>query len=320
MSKFDDFVAQFNGTSVEVVDASNKYQCFDLAVAWVQWLGLQNSFQHLYAYSIYSSPTELTKQNFELIENTPLAVPQEGDIVVWSKKYNGTAGHVAIATGKGDINQFFAFSQNDPIGAVSQIKKYKYDNVLGWLRPRIYIAYNWQVEENARKGTAFDRYLTFLYSRGLTPDSDSRKYDELIFIEVFNKLFTDNELHRSGYLEFQEKYKDAEKEIKGLKNEAVITQKEIEVLKNEVKQVKDTADIDLQKALADQKDKLLIEWGVDKEAWNKSKLELEKTIKEKCVEIEKLVETPLSERFAGSSMSFRIKAILEIIGAPKKKI
>jgi len=177
-----------------------------------------------------------------------------------------------------------------------------------------------QEEENMRKAVAFDRYLTYLFSRGLLPDDDSRSKSDVDLIRVFDKLFTDNENHHRGYEEFKTKYKGAEEEIKKLKEELTTAQKEVEVLKNEVQQVKDTADINLTKALADQRDSLLIEWGRDKELWNKEKAELEQIIKDKCKEVIKLIEPPLTDRFAGVSMAKRWKAVLEILSAPKKKI
>ena len=133
--KFNQMVAEHNGKKWEVVDATNPNQCFDLAVGFLDYLALPRSFQHLYAYQIYTSPTALTKLNFEIIPNGPIAVPKKGDIVVWSSAY-GPAGHVAVSNGVGNVWNFEVFSQNDPIGSVCLIRQYSYSKVLGWLRPK----------------------------------------------------------------------------------------------------------------------------------------------------------------------------------------
>ncbi len=139
--KFKDFLALYKDKFVERVDATNKNQCFDLVVAWCEWLGFPKLFPHLYAYQIYTVDTDDKNKYFTKIENSSTAYPQAGDIVVWSKSYNGTAGHTAVATGnhktEGKSTDWFeAFSQNDPIGSPCVLKTYKYTNVLGWLRPK----------------------------------------------------------------------------------------------------------------------------------------------------------------------------------------
>ena len=139
--KFKDFLTKYNNQYVERVDVNALNQCFDLAIAWCEWLGLPISiFSGLIAaHQIYNSPTKVTKDNFTLIPNTPDAVPQAGDIVVWSPFYNGGPGHVGIATGKGDTNSFECFEQNDPTGSKSHVKTYNYGSVLGWLRYKLAI-------------------------------------------------------------------------------------------------------------------------------------------------------------------------------------
>lgn len=139
--KFKDFLAKYNNQYVERVDSNAIFQCFDLAIAWCEWLGLPISiFSGLIAaHQIYNSPTKVTKDNFTLIPNTPDAVPKAGDIVVWSPFFNGGPGHVGIATGKGDTNSFECFEQNDPTGSKSHVKVYNYGSVLGWLRYKLAI-------------------------------------------------------------------------------------------------------------------------------------------------------------------------------------
>lgn len=140
--KLSDFITQNNNKLVEVEDPNNKYQCFDLAFAWVDALGIpRDSIRHLYAYEIYTKPTDSTVKHFEIIPNTSNGVPIAGDIVVFDKKKNGTAGHVAIATDGSDINKCAVFEQNDSSGSNTSLKsvldKHDYTYILGWLRPRI---------------------------------------------------------------------------------------------------------------------------------------------------------------------------------------
>lgn len=74
---------------------------------------------------------------YERIENTPDGVPQPGDVVIWraNGKLTGPAGHVAIATGRGDINNFQSFDENWPLGSAAHEQWHTYDDVIGWFRP-----------------------------------------------------------------------------------------------------------------------------------------------------------------------------------------
>src|SRR3990167_8790198 len=109
MVDFNEFFSQYNNKYVEKVDSTNKYQCVDLAIAWLDWLSLPRSFNHFYAKDIYLSPTQTTLKNFNKIANSPDAVPKTGDIVVWDGAYNVGIGHVGIAIGEGDIRSFKCF-------------------------------------------------------------------------------------------------------------------------------------------------------------------------------------------------------------------
>ena len=135
----EDIVSLKLGQKWEVVDSTNLNQCFDLVVGWADNLGIPRSFQHLYAYQIYANATSLTRNYYELIPNTPLAVPKKGDIVVWGRNFNGGIGHTAVATGFANLRYLEVFSQNDPIMAPCILKTYTYDHILGWLRPKVLI-------------------------------------------------------------------------------------------------------------------------------------------------------------------------------------
>lgn len=132
---FNTFFNKWNGKPCEVNDPSNLNQCMDLAYAFCDALGVtRDTIRHLYASEIYTKPNDLTVKYFELIPNTPLFVPQAGDICVFK---GGTAGHVSIAIGEGDTNSFKSFDQN--FGATVNkcgIITHPYDNLLGVLRFR----------------------------------------------------------------------------------------------------------------------------------------------------------------------------------------
>lgn len=135
---FDEFKQQNNGKYIEKEDSANLNQCFDLAFAWVDYLGIpRDTIRHQLACQIYTNPLDITLQYFEIIPNTPNGVPQKGDLVVWAGVFNGGAGHVGIATGSGNSNIFEVFEQNDPLKSPSHLKTYAYASVLGWLRPRL---------------------------------------------------------------------------------------------------------------------------------------------------------------------------------------
>ena len=71
--------------------------------------------------------------NFTRIANTPDFVPQFGDIAVWG---NGTYGHIAICTGKGDVKTFESFDQNYPTGSACHYQTHNYSGFLGVFRPK----------------------------------------------------------------------------------------------------------------------------------------------------------------------------------------
>lgn len=135
---FNQFFKDFNGKFVEAEDPNNKFQCMDLAFRWCDYLSIpRETIRHLYAYEVYTLPNDLTIKYFELVPNTPNAVPQTGDLVIFEKKVNGTAGHISISAGSGNINYFDSFDQNwSADKRISTIIGHDYKYVLGWLRSR----------------------------------------------------------------------------------------------------------------------------------------------------------------------------------------
>ena len=188
--KFDDFFSQYNGQSLDY-DGIYGGQCFDLIQEWnVNWLGgpfIVGEF----AYQIYGQHPNF----YTSIPNTPDAIPQKGDIVVWAKSYNGFAGHTGVATGKGDLNTFECFEQNDPTGTVCHLKVYNYNHVTGWLRLKNITETTGGVNVNdGKKAVQFDRIVIYLNQKGVIPTNKSEDYindDKLV--NVVKGLYDETE-------------------------------------------------------------------------------------------------------------------------------
>ena len=130
VAPFDAFLAKNNGKFLDF-DGAYGAQCVDLVQYWSQAIGGPR-FTGNYAKDLYKQ----TANFYTWIDKIGAAVPQKGDIVVWSGTYNGGPGHVGIATGNGTKTFFEVFEQNDPTGSNSHLKTYStYTSVLGWLRP-----------------------------------------------------------------------------------------------------------------------------------------------------------------------------------------
>lgn len=131
----DEFIAQYTGQQM-LYPGKGEYlrgECVQLARLWIdeglaapQPQGVQG------AADLWAGAFDA--RAWERHENTPDAVPEAGDVVIWSRQY-GPFGHVAVALGGGDTNRFQAFSQNDPTGTAAAVREYTYRRVLGWFRP-----------------------------------------------------------------------------------------------------------------------------------------------------------------------------------------
>lgn len=131
MSAFDDFKNKWENKPNVGNTAQNIGQCVGLVEIWIDAIGGPHIWGD--AKDLYNNaPTDF----FVQIEDTLTAIPQKGDIIVWSGSFNNGAGHTGIATGKADINSFDCFEQNDPLGSRPHVKNYNYEYVTGWLRPK----------------------------------------------------------------------------------------------------------------------------------------------------------------------------------------
>lgn len=276
-----EFINEFEGQYLEWYDSTNKNQCFDLFTAYLDLVcGLGNIIPIgvLYAYEIYTKTNKLTPY-CEKIPNTPDAVPQAGDIIIWSNKY-GSAGHVAVATGWGSTSQFEAFSQNDPFASPCIKKRYYYNYILGWLRVK-----NLPPDENMN-------------------DQDKKDIESMNNLRTYNNVWYESKFIIADYEARKKEIEDNAKVCQSEKNdlnEAIkVTNKSILDLQNIVKEKnaeitklkKDNLTIqteltnDLAKANADcqeKYDKARGQWELDlaqeKENHKTDIIQLENTIK-----------------------------------------
>lgn len=136
----DQFIQNTNGQFIEVSDRTNIYQCMDLVYAWVFCLGFpKTTIQRLYAYEVYTKPSDVTLKYFDLIPNTDDFIPQDGDIAVFDKTSSNIAGHIGVCLGGGTTSSFNCFEQNYPLGTNASIRprNYKTPKLLGVLRPKL---------------------------------------------------------------------------------------------------------------------------------------------------------------------------------------
>jgi len=124
---FQEFLEKYNGKYVEIAGSTAKFQCVDLANAYIrEVLGLP-----IIEWTNAKDFPSKAGEEYDYILNTPLGVPKEGDLVVWGGKY----GHIAIFI-EGNVNSFRSFDQNYPTGSPCHVQGHYYNNVLGWLHPR----------------------------------------------------------------------------------------------------------------------------------------------------------------------------------------
>jgi hypothetical protein len=144
------------------------YQCMDLA--------------HQYAVEVHkqdipSAPAakDVWDKNcvgYTKILNTPEAIPEKGDIIIWGVEA-GPYGHIAIFD-NGDQNSFTSFDQNWPVGSICHLQKHNYKGVIGWLkRDSAEIAQPMPQEPSIFLKTAvIESYVGIL---GITPSDDELK-------------------------------------------------------------------------------------------------------------------------------------------------
>ena len=132
MITFAQFIDKWLGKKIDF-DGYYGGQCVDLYRQYVkEVLGFPQSPGVGGAAEIWHSADP---KYYDFIENTPLAVPEYGDIMIWSRKVDGDFGHVAIFI-EGDIMNFTSLDQNWPRLDKVTKTKHNYLNIIGWLRPK----------------------------------------------------------------------------------------------------------------------------------------------------------------------------------------
>ena len=131
----NDFFKKYNNKKVDY-DGAYGAQCVDLfryfnkeVLGIAQPKGVNGAKDF---WSNYDKDANL-HNNFDRIANTPSFVPQLGDVAIWG---NGTYGHIAICTGKGDVNKFESFDQNYPTGSACHYVTHNYSGFRGVFRPK----------------------------------------------------------------------------------------------------------------------------------------------------------------------------------------
>jgi CHAP domain len=110
-------------------------QCVNVANAWCQNLGIEGFPGNAANFEFDSHP------DCDWIPQAQGQVPLPGDIIVWKANgpyYKLPNGHVALKddTAAG-YNTFYSFDQNWPLGSPCHQQGHTYNDVAGWLRPRI---------------------------------------------------------------------------------------------------------------------------------------------------------------------------------------
>lgn len=136
--QLQDFFNQWLGKPVEVEDPTALDQCMDWAFKYCDdFLHIDHSaIRHQFAYQVFTAATDLTRQFFTLVLNTPDGVPPAGALPIFDQTV-GPAGHICVATGKGDTNSFISTDQNWNGHAYVEEVTHSYNGVIGWLVPNV---------------------------------------------------------------------------------------------------------------------------------------------------------------------------------------
>lgn len=135
--KYSEFYNEWNGKFIEYSDPTNPYQCMDEAGKWCEKLGIPyEAIRHLYAYEVWTKPTELTRKYFDLVPNGPKNIAPVGSLVIFDKTV-GPAGHISIGTPQSNPKDLISFDQNWGNPKYCRIVAHiSYKGVLGWLVPK----------------------------------------------------------------------------------------------------------------------------------------------------------------------------------------
>jgi len=139
-----EFLEKWNGELCEVSGSANaKNQCVDLANAYLRDVCNHSIVEWTNACDF---PSKIKDMEW-IVNDEETDLPKEGDIIIWSNKVGGGAGHIAIFL-DGTTSKFNSFDQNWPLYSPCHVQSHSYLNVIGWMRPKSII--NDMTEEQKR--------------------------------------------------------------------------------------------------------------------------------------------------------------------------
>lgn len=131
---YSEFINTYDGKSFDY-DGVSGIQCVDLIKMYLDKVFGIKAGAWGNAKDYYENFDNLSlKNSFTRIKNTSTFIPQKGDIVVWSSELGNTYGHIAIATGEGNTNEFYSYDLNWGSKVVHKVL-HNYRGFLGVLRP-----------------------------------------------------------------------------------------------------------------------------------------------------------------------------------------
>lgn len=120
------------GKQIEVAGSSGaEFQCVDLANYYIKnILGLP-----IIEWTDAKDFLKKADSNYLPLCNTPLFVPQAGDIAVWSGNVGSGHGHIAVVL-EANVNSFKSIDQNWSKPLHVSLETHNYSNVIGFLRKK----------------------------------------------------------------------------------------------------------------------------------------------------------------------------------------
>ena len=128
--EIQEFFDKHNGRFVEFNQDQYKNQCVDLVQDYITDV-LNLEVPHANAKDLFNAASD---NDFIKILNEPTNYPLLGDIIILGEKV-GEYGHCEIIKSAG-IEDYEAFCENWPLGSPAHFRKWNYDGVIGWLRPK----------------------------------------------------------------------------------------------------------------------------------------------------------------------------------------
>ena len=231
---FDAFVAKNNNEPVEAYDATSPFQCFDLIIAWCDVLGVprlsngSSIFPFWGASQIYTDYQSMQAKWFDRVTNTADYIPKKGDILVWRSDYPGTggAGHTAVATGKGTLSTFEAFTQNNPKYRLSVVSSFPYTYVLGALRYKVTSSGTTPtpptMDLNKEAKSEVDQILVYLRDKERIQDAASETWlKDNKFVGLIKALYSETQGVQNPTFYIEEGRKKGVQQVKEVVNKVV---------------------------------------------------------------------------------------------------